>query len=552
MARYLAALLAFTANTQVGIPETHLAYDASDGVTHRDFLEVFVPDERGHPGEGRLVRTDEITAVFVGMDTAPDGARISRALHQYSLALRYWYFGGEWLALAHLYMAVENLTKAVIRRRCQDAGIDEEALAESQAIDTSDSSKWPHRLEVWARREIIFDGNVAAYNRARNASDGVEHGFMEMNKVYEYALATTEITFGYVRRTMLRLVGIDQAGQPDLYDRPPRDVQSLRKMIRGQFIGDGADPAPAGEEYPYLKWNSNVKTMTRDGDKFSLSFEEKFRVYCAPSYTFTGQAFEVRGRAETGSPIRLDTVIEVTKTPPTLPTSEAFDLMQRATSFAKTVAAHGQTSGIPPLLLNVFGLSAVQLSVFEAIEVLLRRNSLAETLVLLRNLITGTCRLQTIANDPNPIGVAIRLKLDALERQIALYPTDENVAQLVGGRIAEYRRAATKRGIAIPDSVPDITSTEFYCESANTLRFTEEVAQGDELAIALHTRTEDDGSQGIHTTLPDDKMVRGIAADSASALVVSFVSLAIVLGWSFDRDVASALEADAQRLGADE
>jgi hypothetical protein len=44
-----------------------------------------------------------------------DGPRVGRA-RQYELALQEWCVGGEWLALSHLWIAVENLTEAVLRR----------------------------------------------------------------------------------------------------------------------------------------------------------------------------------------------------------------------------------------------------------------------------------------------------------------------------------------------------------------------------------------------------------------------------------------------------
>jgi hypothetical protein len=549
VARYLTTLVAFTANTQVGVPEPHIAYDASDGSPRREFLEVFVPDERGHPSEGRLIKADELSAVFRGVDLAADGRRISRAIHQYGLALRHWYFGGEWLALAHLYMAVETLTKAAIRRRCRDDRVDDEALAKHLGVDTT--RKWKRELEERARRDIIFDGDAATYSKAKEASDGVEHGYLEFDEVHRHALAATEATFGYVRRAILRLLDIERTDQPELYERPPRDVQSLRKMIRGHFVGDGTDPAPPGQEYPLLEWRSAVQTFTREGDKFSVSFQERFTARCASSYTFSGEAMEVRARAEPGSPIRLDAVVEVPTTTPSEPPAEAFDLMRRAESFAETVGAHGTSTGIPPLLANVFGLGAIQLSLFEALAALLRDNRVAEALVLVPSLFVGTCRLQGIAKDPNPAGAAIRVRLDAVERQAELWATDAAVEQ-VRNTVAEYRRAAEAKGIEIPEAAPDIESTDFYRANTGTLRFAEEVARGDDLAIALHTKIDDEGRQGLYTQVSDTEMARGIAVEATGALMASTVAMASILNWPFDSALVAEIEAEAERIGVDQ
>jgi hypothetical protein len=197
--RLLATILAFCTNATVGIPEVHIAYDASPGRPEREFMEVFLPDERGLPRGGRLARTDEFSEVFKRLDESMERERISRALQQYDLALRYWYFGGEWLALSHLYMAVEALTKAAIRRECRDLGIDEPELARRYGIDPDDPDRprWRPALEAWCRAAIIFKGDASTYDAARSASDGVEHGFMELSEIHQPSGMCAVASSGY-------------------------------------------------------------------------------------------------------------------------------------------------------------------------------------------------------------------------------------------------------------------------------------------------------------------------------------------------------------------
>jgi hypothetical protein len=54
------------------------------------------------------------------------------------LALRQWYVGGEWLALSHLWIAVENLTEAVVRKTLMDRSCVEWELATSLGVVTDD------------------------------------------------------------------------------------------------------------------------------------------------------------------------------------------------------------------------------------------------------------------------------------------------------------------------------------------------------------------------------------------------------------------------------
>ena len=105
---------------------THLVLNEVDydtvGADNREFVEVFLPEERGPLSEGRVIRQHLMTPACMALLTLrSDSARISRALRQYELALREWYLGGEWLALSHLYIAVETLTQAVIRKMTAEA-----------------------------------------------------------------------------------------------------------------------------------------------------------------------------------------------------------------------------------------------------------------------------------------------------------------------------------------------------------------------------------------------------------------------------------------------
>jgi len=119
LARPVATMAGFVANVRVGPVEVHLAYDSSPEKVERELLEVFIPDERGGLTDGRLIRLHLMEAACPGfMGLTANLSRVDRALRQYELALREWYLGGEWLAMSHLWIAAENLTKAVVRKIC--------------------------------------------------------------------------------------------------------------------------------------------------------------------------------------------------------------------------------------------------------------------------------------------------------------------------------------------------------------------------------------------------------------------------------------------------
>ena len=472
--RFFSNLLALTANTSVDLPEVHVAYDASEGTKEREFLEVFLPDERGHPREGRMVQTRELTTVFEAINRfGVDIRRFDRAIQQYGLALRYWYFGGEWLALSHLYMAAETLADLVIADACKTRAIDKKTLASQLGVHVSDAESLEHKLKIWARRDVVFDGDNATYRDARYASDGIEHGFLELQEVNRHAQSVTAITFQYIRTTILRLLNVSQTEFPELYNRPPRDVGSLRKMIRGHFVGDGGDPAPRDQEYPQLEWNSRVNTAHWDGESFKVGFQERFAVRCAPGYQFRGLGMQFRVRPEPGAdPIELSVVVDVPQEQDTVAastTDELFALMKRTERLATATAAPSTSIGIPTLLLHVFNLFTEQIALFEAVKVLLRDNRPVEAMVLLRTLMLGSCSLESIANHPNREGVTIRVKLDALERDAKVSKSETQIVSRVRDQMASHLRIAAHKGITVPDVSPDIRETEFYTKARSHL-----------------------------------------------------------------------------------
>lgn len=139
IARPIANMIGFVTNVRVGPIEAHLAYDCDPNSEERQFLEVFLPDERGALAEGRIVRQQLLAAACPAFLALPaESARVGRALRQYELALREWYIGGEWLALSHLWMAVEALTEAVVRRTLIGRGITQKELAQSLGVATDD------------------------------------------------------------------------------------------------------------------------------------------------------------------------------------------------------------------------------------------------------------------------------------------------------------------------------------------------------------------------------------------------------------------------------
>lgn len=299
-ARQYGPMVAFVANIEVGMVDVHLAFDATPGLEERDFVEVFQPDEKGLPTEGRIIEPDLLSNFISALGKASDRGRLLRAVGHYDLALRNWFFGGESLAVGHLFMAAEALARAVVRARCRNEGTSEEELARSLGIDST-AHGWRSALVSRVRLEDVFHGDADTHRGAKEASDGLEHGFMEMSEVHRRARAATERTFEHIRRTILGLVDIPTDIGDRIMAKEPWDVRSTRKMVRGKFIGKTDDPAAPDQEYPLLLWRSSVQRLAQTGPrKFDASFTEKLTVKCAEEVQFQGHAFQIHGRLRPG------------------------------------------------------------------------------------------------------------------------------------------------------------------------------------------------------------------------------------------------------------
>jgi len=417
VARPVATMAAFVANVRVGPLDVHLAYDCSPTKSERPFMEAFVPDERGGVSSGRRIRPHLMTpasTAFIGLTV--DSARVDRALRQYELALREWYLGGEWLALSHLWIASENLTKAVIRKVCADQGVSEEDLAHAYDVVTDDPKKphWSDLLGARIRKAAIFEGDTGTYNTAKEASDGLEHGFLEFNKITANAVKCADKTFRYIRKTILSLLGLPEDIVTELLDIPPRDVQSDRKVIRGRLVGVAEDPADENSLNPLLEWNSAIESITREGEKFVHNAKERITVKTHPDVRFHMDRLELVGRLEAGEATRQfsdeDVAFEEFKTP------SGPKLMDRA-----QVLIDGSLSAIGEAGYSLPGLLAFQLfgqgvASFQSARVLVGALQPVEALPSLRTLTLTAARFeQTAATNGPGLGLVLRMNLEWLE-----------------------------------------------------------------------------------------------------------------------------------------
>jgi hypothetical protein len=528
----VATMVGFVANVRVGPLEVHLAYDATPDHTERQFVEAFLPDERGLVSEGSIIRQNLLAGVFAAyLALQADRPRIERALRQYELALREWCVGGEWLALSHLYMAVEALTPAVIRKAQDRRGLSKEELAQTLGVDPYDPKRprWQKALDEYARKLLIFDGDLDTYRAALDASNGLEHGFMELDEIAKRALKCTDKTFHYVRRTIADLLDLPTDIFDGVVSIKPIDVQSRRKVIRGSLIGAADDPAAEGQQYPLLEWNSGVDYLVRDGFSFKIQEKETVTVRAHPDISFRPERIELHGRVEDGqAPIEIsqeEIAIDYEPEPKSkLMLSEVMPLIDLATE-------SGRETGRTWLQMIAFNWFGMGVAFFQSAHNLIANGQPVEALLPLRGLVMVASRFEQMTQvDGAGLGIAVRWAIDTLDKM----DETELDSVIISSNRERLLEVANANDLTVPDKLPEIDEGQLYGNFMTEIEMAQRVIDVTYTSVALHIKTVDGEYKGFDTTVAPGAFTELIASSTVMAQLELLKSGARVFNWVID------------------
>ena len=537
-------MVGFTANVKVGPLEVHLAYECTAGATERPFLEVFLPDEHGAVTDGRIVRRDLLEATCLAFFAVQkEAGQVSRALRQYELALREWRLGGEWLALSHLYMGVEALTEAVLRKARADRGFTtSEELARSLGVNTDDPDRrrMQEKFRGRVREQMIFDSDTDTYQTAKNASDGLEHGYLELDEVARHAVKCADKTFHHVRRTIIELLRLPSDVATELMAIKPKDVQSRRKVIHGRLTGAAEDPAAEDQLYPLLEWTSRLASVTRDGSAFQFQDTDKITVRTHPDVTFQLDQLLVFGRLEDGRvPVRVDGSAALTEPRPEPRSTRLLAAVMPLVNAATANAAETRQAFPHVLAFNLFGQGVAS---FEAAQLLISDRRPVEALPVLGNLVIIASRFEQMTRADGPgTGIVVRMALDLLEVPGATAETSGMYReQILGG--------AASAGISIPDELPAPDASEIYASLTQEMQFAKYAANGTYATTGLHLKHEDADHGAFYTQVEPSPFTEMIASACVIAQLDLLKSAAKVLSWAIDEQQVHKLLAEAREL----
>lgn len=278
--------IALSANAYIDQVETILAFDISPNIDRRNFAQYYVERERGKElYEGRFINVDMAKAVIQAIYSSQNNVRAFRAANQYLLALHHWKPGRDSLCLAHLYMGIEALTELAIKRECRIESVDKAGLAKKWGFDIEAGDKDKRHqnrktFDAEIRKRILFQGDEECYRLARQASDGLEHGYLSLNEVYDNASQIKNRLFHYLRADIFELLPLTEAIKKQLLDKPydiPLGFWNITRLLKGYLIGSKNQFAEIDYGYPWIERTSRIKSVTKtENGKDKYTFEEDY------------------------------------------------------------------------------------------------------------------------------------------------------------------------------------------------------------------------------------------------------------------------------------
>jgi hypothetical protein len=235
------------------------------------FLGYRTPDgPEWFPPGNRRIDTAPVLAVIMALDTAynaPGGVHLGRAVESYQRALGHWVPEERLLAGEFLAIAAEALSRFAIESRAHQLGMTPKNLAQLRhAVDERE-------LRRRFLADEVFTGDSGAEVAMREASNGFEHGYMQLRDVQGLLEPVLERSMGHVRRELVEALGLaPEAGRrllDETYDEPRGLVPPIW-VVGGELSrGDPAQDVPPMDGAPIeLAWKGAplVADTTADGE----------------------------------------------------------------------------------------------------------------------------------------------------------------------------------------------------------------------------------------------------------------------------------------------
>lgn len=539
VANGLVPMISFAVNAEIGTPEPHIAYQEAARDGRRQFVEYFVPDERGLVPPSREADPDVVVAAAEALMSSDQGRNLGTALSQYHSALGHYHIGGEALAVEHLWMAAEALRKPTLAEYRKSTGKTEEQIMSEQGHE-----KRIH-LMAWVRRELIFMGDLAVYDPARKASEGMEHGHLTVGETRSLAEPVCDASFGYVREAIVDLLDLPQDVRDDLLGRfrVPADTQSLRRRVDGQLVGDAPDLAAPGFSHPILEWSSSVAHFDIDDEgRPVLSFKDKLTVRTADGISWQPAGFTLFGRpgSATGS---LDVGTEVIS-------QESAKLKDRVMPLANQLASAaaglgpGEDGGtFPQHLAHLLELFYRGKGLYVASLQLLDSGHPEETLILGRALLRDALRLDEAASsNEEEIGslafgwkhdsvVAASDLLDSWARSMSKGPAHNDLAESRKKSLLAAAERLGFRGVRSFSPTSELLEKVDDEDLPRIDHLARLIEEGWDISTRSRLQLSSDGQMELHDSAPDSWLYPLAAKLAMGSYLLATNAAMSLFGW---------------------
>lgn len=283
-------ILSLCTNAAIGEPQIEIGFDNTEGASDRDYFQCYVAPESNEIYIGRHINIESTVSFIELISKHPDSERLRRAINQYRLSLDHWRLGRETMSMAHLWMALEALTKAKIRQEMNKKGIaTQDELAKNFGIELK-------KLDSYIRKDILLNGDAECYKNAKKASDGFEHGFLGFDKIIELSKDVRSRMANHIRTAIFEICGLEKEALKILTNEPfdkPIGHWPVVKYLRGKLIGDGNKLSKNENAYPFMKWKPSVKsTNITDDGKFNITISDTFTAELAEGIKFQPSSVE--------------------------------------------------------------------------------------------------------------------------------------------------------------------------------------------------------------------------------------------------------------------
>ncbi len=246
-------VLAVVTNAAVEEPEDLFAYSPPvDPKDTGEFVVQLHSQARSPAARLRRLGAADLMPVLEQLSDHPRAERLHRAMAHFRMALNNLSLENRVLSAESLWMVVENLSRVVSERFCDEHGVDTDArdakhqvalamgfqpkefeepnppavqaLIDSGELDPKRLKRDNTHLDALdshIRRDVLLGSDKVCYRQLREMSDGFEHGYMNFGDVRTKS-AVTDAAFGHLRRAILHEIGVGDTSPlfDDRFDSP--------------------------------------------------------------------------------------------------------------------------------------------------------------------------------------------------------------------------------------------------------------------------------------------------------------------------------------------